>query len=300
MPSRTPPKAIQRQLRREVHYGCPVEGCGSPYLSYHHFDPPYHVGRTHDPNGMIALCLAHHKQADGGAYTIEQLLEMKRHPYLEMHGSLHGASPWRRRDVIFDCGGMFAAKTQTLLTTKSGEKSIWLRQDKSGYMLLNLDIKDTTGTSVLQMTDNSWEIHGPLTDFETKPSGNNLYMKSKEIVLSLEFKQADCDAYREMIRDSFAKSQANFDEPPRWLQDRPDLVEFLNAWPPTSVEEKLERHMRALASHKIEWPALYVCLRGRLCYPSVIEFRDGEMVFRPNNITFRENTVIGGTAVMLA
>ena len=56
---------------------CPVDGCCSPYLTYHHFDPPWAEQRQHKVGGMIALCLQHHKEADGGAFTTEQLRRLK-------------------------------------------------------------------------------------------------------------------------------------------------------------------------------------------------------------------------------
>ena len=47
--------AAIRTLRREVGFGCPV--CRSPFLTWHHFDPPYHVEEHWRHEGMIALCL---------------------------------------------------------------------------------------------------------------------------------------------------------------------------------------------------------------------------------------------------
>jgi len=75
---RTPPKAVRDQLAREVNYGCAA--CGSPYLYWHHFDPPWRDRQHHEPAGMIALCGEHHAKADGGSYTVGQLHDMKRNP----------------------------------------------------------------------------------------------------------------------------------------------------------------------------------------------------------------------------
>ncbi|HEY5431250.1 MAG TPA: hypothetical protein VIK04_19190 [Solirubrobacteraceae bacterium] len=72
-----PPSTVRRELRREIGFCCPVEGCRSPYLTWHHFDPPWHVRQHHDPAGMVALCLQHHKEADAGAFTPEQLRAFK-------------------------------------------------------------------------------------------------------------------------------------------------------------------------------------------------------------------------------
>lgn len=75
--NRTPPARIRERLRREVGFGCPVKGCGSPYLTWHHFDPPWSKHEHHEPNGMIALCREHHDQADAGAFTKDQLRAFK-------------------------------------------------------------------------------------------------------------------------------------------------------------------------------------------------------------------------------
>src|SRR3954451_20998723 len=77
--SRTsPPLAVRRALRRESGFVCVVPDCDLPYLEWHHFDPPYTVRPHHEPDGMAALCPEHHRKADAGAYTVEQLHEFKR------------------------------------------------------------------------------------------------------------------------------------------------------------------------------------------------------------------------------
>jgi len=72
--SRTIPVPIRRELRKEVKFRCPL--CGSPFLTYHHFDPTWSEMErrgtediVHDPQGIIALCRKHHDIADGGAFT---------------------------------------------------------------------------------------------------------------------------------------------------------------------------------------------------------------------------------------
>ena len=72
--NRTPPKKVIQTLRQEVGFGCPIPNCGNPYLEWHHFDPPWSIENHHRPEGMIALCTQHHKNADNYAYTNEQLI----------------------------------------------------------------------------------------------------------------------------------------------------------------------------------------------------------------------------------
>src|SRR4051794_36852278 len=73
------------ELRREVGFGCPV--CRSPFLTWHHFDPPVHgprgTGMHWRPEGIIAMCPICHPDADekggsAGAYSTEELRAMKK------------------------------------------------------------------------------------------------------------------------------------------------------------------------------------------------------------------------------
>src|SRR6266446_2552326 len=77
---REPYDGVKQALRQEVHYACPVPGCGSPLLLFHHFDPPWKRKHHHNPGGMIALCTKCHPKADRGTWTKAQLHSFKRNP----------------------------------------------------------------------------------------------------------------------------------------------------------------------------------------------------------------------------
>jgi hypothetical protein len=99
--NRDPDESVKKILRQEVHFGCPIENCGSPYLSFHHFDPPWRLRQHHEPGGMIALCLEHHIRADRNAYSIQQLKEMKRSPFLKKVGANPiGDISWKRENLV--------------------------------------------------------------------------------------------------------------------------------------------------------------------------------------------------------
>ena len=73
--------AAMEVLRREVGYGCPV--CRSPFLTWHHFDPPEHVEKHWRVAGIVAMCPLCHADADekgtsAGAYSKEELRTMKK------------------------------------------------------------------------------------------------------------------------------------------------------------------------------------------------------------------------------
>jgi hypothetical protein len=75
---RDPPEAVKNQLRAEVGFGCPVYGCRLPFLEFHHFDPPWRDRQHHEPDGMVALCVEHHKKADRGVFSKDQLRAFKK------------------------------------------------------------------------------------------------------------------------------------------------------------------------------------------------------------------------------
>jgi hypothetical protein len=106
-PPRDPGPTIKQVLRREVNFGCPVRssdgtGCGSPILTYHHFDPPWAGHFVHDPEGMIALCPQHHAQADGGLWTHAQLRAFKHQPYVD--DAIRVQWPWQPESIVMIVG----------------------------------------------------------------------------------------------------------------------------------------------------------------------------------------------------
>ena len=189
MSRETIPADVRKVLRKEVNFGCPIENCGSPYLSYHHFDPPYHVEKHNNPAGMIALCLHHHKQADVGTYTNEQLLELKKNPYLKQGDSIEGEFNWKRKEILIDAGSNIYCGPQMIYLTKD-EPLLWMSNDENSHVVLNLDIKDNDGCVIFSMRENDWVITSDLKNIECIPSGKSLKFSNDErsIRLDIEFK----------------------------------------------------------------------------------------------------------------
>ena len=143
------PRKVRRILRKEVAFGCPMEGCGSPYLSYHHFDPPWAEKQHNNPEGMVALCAPHHKSADQGAYSKSQLHECKKNPYLKRTGQHpRGQVTWKREQIVFMLGN-FATSRCAVLLKSEGKSLIWTTQDNEGNELLNLEVFGENGKTIL-------------------------------------------------------------------------------------------------------------------------------------------------------
>jgi hypothetical protein len=183
------PEEVRKKLREEVAFGCPIKNCGSPYLSYHHFDPPYHIEKHHRPEGMIALCLHHHKAADNGAYKVSQLKNIKKYPYLRtVKQKPKGRFEWEREQLIVLMGGGGYVSNEVVLQVK-GKDLIWISKSEYGYDNLNLDVYDEQGKPLFVMRDNDWLLHGYFSDLICPPCGNsiNLNVGVKDIKIDLKF-----------------------------------------------------------------------------------------------------------------
>jgi len=176
--TRNIPKKVRDTLRKEVNFGCPVDACGSPYLSYHHFDPPWHEKEHHEPKGMIALCLEHHKQADYNVFTNEQLHSFKTTPFISIEDKVDGKFNWKRGNLVCLIGGNIFIGSQNIYLNKS-EKLLWLTLDEKSNTLLNFDIKSKDDELIFSMRENDWLIFSSFDNIESIPSGKRLSFEDK-------------------------------------------------------------------------------------------------------------------------
>jgi hypothetical protein len=184
--NRYPPVKVREQLRKEVNFGCPVKGCGSPYLQYHHFDPPWNEKHHHNPEGMIALCKQHHPEADNGAWTKEQLKEMKKEPFIK--NEVAGTFNWLRQDIIV-MAGIIVHNPQVILKI-NGENVVWMQKYPDGFNRLNVTLRDSEGNLILRILNNDWNAYNDqVIDTICPPSGKELTVISKDnkTYLSIRF-----------------------------------------------------------------------------------------------------------------
>lgn len=170
--NRKPPIEVIRTLRKEVGYGCPVSGCGNPYLEWHHFSPPWHIKEHHEPEGMIALCAEHHKKADAGAYTEAQLSTFKKEAILH-NLEIKGKFEWLRNKLLAVVGGSFYYDTLLIFEFRK-KPIIWFRRDEEGYLLLNINMLTISGEERAIIEDNIWLSRGNPVNLESPPSGKML------------------------------------------------------------------------------------------------------------------------------
>jgi hypothetical protein len=177
--NRKPPSEILKILREEANFGCPIPGCGNPYLTWHHFDPPWKIKEHHDPTGMIALCRDHHDKADAGLYTIDQLRELKNNAKSN-NQIIQSKFEWLRREIITMIGSNIYSNTPVIFEYNN-EPIIWYNRSKEGYMLLNIRMDRIFGKSGLIIEDNYWVSYGKIDDLECPPNGKALKVTFQKI-----------------------------------------------------------------------------------------------------------------------
>lgn len=200
--SQTPSEPIRQILRKEVNFGCPYPGCGSPYLTWHHFDPPWREEHHERPEGIIALCHEHHDHADAGRYTKERLREFKSNPYIKRQ-KVSEEYDYLRRNTVYCFGNTIGYDVSYVLAI-DGEPVIWFERDEAGYDRLNLLIKDTQGNTILYMRNNDWIVFTKgIFDFICTAKGQKLEIISKDekTKFSIRFDELEIEKFKEKLLD---------------------------------------------------------------------------------------------------
>lgn len=258
------PKNVKKILRAEVGFGCPVKGCGNPYLEYHHFDPPVSIKPHNNPEGMIALCAQHHKKADGGVYTKEQLHEFKKD---RTNAKLvKGSLDWLRKDLLAVVGGNFYYETPRIITI-DGIDLVSLIRDDEGYLRLNINMLSLASDERIIIDDNSWENIGSPMDLRSPPQGKEL-----EIIYS----NGD-HLYLNFIElNSFAQAQERYDT---------DILKSIK-FPITAVEVNM-----TIAGTNIELTPMSSTLGGITMTGCLASNCGGGVVIQNSGISWKQNPI---------
>lgn len=134
--------------------GCPVPGCGHPYLAWHRFGD----------GEAVALCLAHREQA--AEVPPDRLRLLGRSP-----GARRPA--WLQRKVLARVGGNFFYETPTILRLGS-VTSIGFGRDERGDLLLNLRMPTASGQPRAVLLDSFWQVPPAGAEVVCPPSGRLL------------------------------------------------------------------------------------------------------------------------------
>jgi|GEM_PF-2870505 len=141
-----------RQLRKEVGFGCPV--CRSPFLEWHHFDPPWNEEKHWRAEGIVALCRQHHGEADAGLFSKGELRVMKTADYSARPVSANFIS-WQKEELLVRVGGCYT-DTSAPVVCIDGEPQIALRKNDAGILELSFQLRDQDDRPIVAMQENSF------------------------------------------------------------------------------------------------------------------------------------------------
>ena len=198
-PGRKPPKSVRDQLCAEVGFRCPVDDCGLPYLTFHHFDPPWRTEKHHRPEGMIALCSNHAAKADGNHYPDEYLHLLKKQGRARSR-SIEGKFEYMRQDAVVVIGTVAHYNPKTVLEI-NGRRCIYFERDSDGFLTMSFEMPSSAGYPRVQMRDNVWTIPPDARSVTCPPRGR---------LLKVEFANGDVFEMRlveaESMQDLIAKT----------------------------------------------------------------------------------------------
>lgn len=238
-------KAAIETLRKEVGFGCPV--CRSPFLEWHHFDPPWEDEHHWRPEGMIAMCPNCHGPADRrknkeGAYSKEELRKLKRGDYSRIDVATR--FPWwqNKTSVLVRIGGNYSDASSSALSV-NGIPIIGLKRDDSGHLLLSLELRDGGGQVVVSIRDNYFHVRpSELQDLIAPPKTTRLkiWVTSHDIGIDFSFKRMTEEQLRKQLQSDQRRSIEAFNAdlnsqglPDEWLavgQDSSGLGETIISW----------------------------------------------------------------------
>jgi hypothetical protein len=119
---------------------------------------------------MIALCRPHADQADNGAFTDDQLRELKRKGR-ERSSEIRGRFNWMRQELLVVAGGQFFYEVETILEV-GGVKCIWFDRDEEGYLQLSFRMPaGPTGEHRAVIEQNFWRVPPAIQEIICPPSG---------------------------------------------------------------------------------------------------------------------------------
>jgi hypothetical protein len=122
---------------------------------------------------MIALCREHHDKAGAGAFSVEQLRDMKR-TAKERPNQVVGRFDWMKQDILVIAGGN-AFYNINYPVVLGDNPLLWFNRDEQQHQLLNVHFPPTMeGEERTSLSDNDWILRGDPTDVKSPPSGAEL------------------------------------------------------------------------------------------------------------------------------
>jgi hypothetical protein len=146
----TPHFQIQKQLRKDVLYGCAI--CGCPILEYVHIVAYTNV-QAFLPENMIALCPFHHIEYDNGEVSVSAIYDAKNKPHNKIHE--HDAFIIQSQDFAINIGKCKFVNTSRILVIDDFD-IISIKREDGKYMVLDINFFDKLNNLIAIVSENTW------------------------------------------------------------------------------------------------------------------------------------------------
>ncbi len=240
-------------LRREVGFGCPI--CRSPFLTWHHFDPPWHKEQHWRVEGIIAMCGEHHDDADekggnAGAYSIAELRRLKKSK-LSSDDVKAKFGMWQdKKSLLVRVGGCYTDTSGPIISVNEVSAD-HVQQERGGAPVPVPGTSRNKDDAVLLKMEDNWLTAYPANvhDMSVPPKTKTVKVWVAEADVGLEFSfnritMADLD---ELLRQDWGTAKKLIAERKR---------EWMSTLPPEQrqAQEFMEKTIREHLSEPIRLP----------------------------------------------
>jgi len=232
-------------LRQEVGFGCPI--CRRPFLTWHHFDPPWHVEQHWRPEGIIALCPICHGNADSGMYSAEELRALKRGTQSRADVKSHIPTWEDKERLLVRMGGCYTDTSGPVISV-NGIPQINVGKDDAGSLKLSFELRNERDELVAKMHDNDFTAHpSNMHDMIVTPKTNEvtIWIKREDVGLRFSFKRMTLSSLDEILAQDFKMAEPAIQQTERFMAEH---LQACLAPLPDELRSRLLGEIRALQS----------------------------------------------------
>ncbi|MDC0935534.1 hypothetical protein OAS39_04545 [Pirellulales bacterium] len=198
--NRVPPLDVRMLLRKEVGYLCGrCQSC--PFLTWHHFAPPWRVEQHHRPEGIIALCRKCHDIADAGTWTSEQLVALKR--TRRDREQIRVSFPWMIDNCLIRLGGGVYASNAIVFEDSNKRVVLGIGENEDGVRSITMRMENTENEPVAEIVNSEFSAGIPAAhDVEVSASAHKIkvWMKERNVGLELVFRRFAIESFEKLMR----------------------------------------------------------------------------------------------------
>jgi hypothetical protein len=196
--------AAIKELRREVGFGCPI--CRLPFLTWHHFDPPWHEEGHWRSEGIVAMCPLCHADADekgesAGAYSKEELRALKRTYRSSEDVKGHFPSWQDKEQLLVRVGGVYCDTLSPAISI-NGIPQIRVGKNEAGLLSLSFELRNRHDDVLVKMEDNWFTAYPPnVHDMIVTPKTKavKVWLSEEDVGLVFSFRRLTISELEEML-----------------------------------------------------------------------------------------------------